>query len=59
MNNLEKYLGEVFGVDAAVVSLGKLLMGELPMYIKSGYKVQEATILNVSLCLQHCVALLM
>ena len=51
MNNLIKYLREVFGVETTIIPLEKQLFQHLPLYITAAYKIQETIIYGQRICL--------
>ena len=44
MNNIESYLSDTFGIETTIISLERRLLSQLPLYIKSIYKVRETKI---------------
>jgi len=51
MNELNKYLNSILGIETIIIPLEKQLLQQLPLYITATYKVQEATIYGHRICL--------
>ena len=51
MNDLTKYLYSTLGVETEIISLGKPLFQQLPLYITATFKVKETSIYEQRICL--------
>ena len=51
INNIEKYIFEVLEVDVEIVPLDSGLYKHLPLYITSGYRLEETGIFGQRICL--------
>jgi len=51
MNELNKYLNSILGIETTIIPLEKQLLQQLPLYVTVTYKVQETTIYGHRICL--------
>jgi predicted transcriptional regulator len=51
MNDNEKYISEIFGVETAIIPLENRLFQQLPLYITASYQVNETTFYGQRVCL--------
>jgi len=51
MNELNKYLNGILGIEITIIPLEKQLLQQLPLYITAAYKMQEAAIYGHRVCL--------
>jgi len=51
MNELNKYLNSILGIETTIIPLEKQLLQLLPLYITATYKISETTIYGHRICL--------
>src|SRR5215469_4369521 len=51
VNELNKYLNDILGIETTIIPLEKQLLQQLPLYVTATYKVQETTIYGHRICL--------
>jgi len=51
MNELNKYLNSIFGIETTIIPLEKQLLQQLPLYITATYKIQETAVYGHRICL--------